>query len=95
MEELLSPIAAFLHSVLPGWMTLPHLTFVLPHTVYWLGLLLFPPIAIFLCKRAKATKKKQVSLGIAYLLWLWGGFVGLHRFYLKSWILGVVYTVLF
>ncbi|MGD8710120.1 MAG: TRAP transporter small permease subunit [Ectothiorhodospiraceae bacterium] len=74
---------------------MPSLTFVLPHWMYWSGLLLFPLLAMFLVgrERRKGTPSWP-SLPIAYLLWLTGGFVGLHRFYLRS-LLGVVYIPLF
>lgn len=74
---------------------MPSLTFVLPHWIYWLGLLAFPLIGLFLVRReARRGPPGNASHPIAYLLWLCGGFVGLHRFYLASW-LGVVYIPLF
>jgi TRAP-type mannitol/chloroaromatic compound transport system permease small subunit len=95
MSSLLLPIAEALHAVLPEWVRLPSLTFVLPHTVYWLGLLLFPLAAMYLVSRAEAeTKKARVSVAISYLLWLWGGIAGLHRFYVRSLVWGALYIVL-
>ncbi|MGI9482823.1 MAG: TRAP transporter small permease subunit [Hyphomicrobiales bacterium] len=95
MKELLGTIAAQLHAVLPGWMVLPNLTFVLPHAGYWLGLLFFPLIAMYLVHRAENRPEERISPTIAYLLWLWGGFVGLHRFYVRSLVPGLVYVALF
>ncbi|MFQ5567518.1 MAG: TRAP transporter small permease subunit, partial [Paracoccaceae bacterium] len=95
MKDILSPIAVLFHNVLPGWMILPDLTFALPHTMYWLGLLLFPPLAMYLVKRAERMPYRRISPSISYLLWIWGGFAGLHRFYLRSIPVGFVYVLLF
>ena len=70
----------------------------MPHAMYWLGLIFFPLIAILIIHKNKernSTKRLPVSNGAAYLLWVWGGFVGLHRFYLKSFLVGLVYIGLF
>ncbi|MFC3102960.1 TRAP transporter small permease subunit [Salinisphaera aquimarina] len=74
---------------------MPSLTFVLPHWLYWLGLILFPVIAIFLVgRRGRASETPGVSAGIAYMLLISGGFIGLHRFYLRSaW--GLIFIPLF
>jgi len=95
MKDILGPVAALFHDVLPGWVLLPNLTFALPHTMFWLGLLLFPPLAMYLVKRAERTEQRRISAPISYLLWVWGGFAGLHRFYLRSIPAGLVYVVLF
>ena len=95
MKDILSPVAAFFHDVLPGWVLLPDLIFALPHTMYWLGLLLFPPLAMYLVKRAERVEQRRISAPISYLLWVWGGFAGLNRFYLRSTLVGLVYVVLF
>lgn len=98
MRDIFGVIAAWLYALLPEWVRLPSLTFVLPHSFYWIGLVLFPLIAMVIVKRseAKAADDRQpVSLKIAYLLWLWGGFVGLHRFYVKALKSGLVYILLF
>lgn len=64
---------------------MPELSFVLPHWLYWSGLLLFPLVAIFLHRRARSrVSDKPVSTAVAYFLLLAGGFVGVHRLYLKS-----------
>ncbi|MDZ7749942.1 MAG: TRAP transporter small permease subunit [Halofilum sp. (in: g-proteobacteria)] len=74
---------------------MPSLDFVLPHWLYWSGLVLFPLVAMMLVRReARLGPPGNASMPIALMLWLAGGFVGLHRFYLRSW-LGVVYVVLF
>ena len=74
---------------------MPSLTFVLPHWLYWIGLILFPLIAITMSRRlATRTRTGVTTLGVGYLILLTGGFVGLHRFYVRSW-LGVVYVIPF
>ena len=75
---------------------MPDLTFVLPHWLYWSGLVLVPSVAIYTLRRQRrtGTRSSGISLGISYMLWLTGGFVGLHRFYLRS-ALGAIYIPLF
>jgi TRAP-type mannitol/chloroaromatic compound transport system permease small subunit len=64
---------------------MPHLNFVLPHWLYWGALLLFPLIAMYLVKRQRERGvPRGPSLFIAYLFWVCAGFMGLHRFYLRS-----------
>ena len=64
---------------------MPSLNFVLPHWLYWGTLLIFPFIAMYLVDRQRRHgEPKGPSLFIAYLFWLCSGFMGLHRFYLKS-----------
>lgn len=64
---------------------MPNLNFVLPHWLYWGTLIVFPFIAMYLVKRQRARgEPRGPSLFIAYLFWLCAGFMGLHRFYLKS-----------
>jgi TRAP-type mannitol/chloroaromatic compound transport system permease small subunit len=64
---------------------MPNLNFVLPHWLYWGTLIVFPLIAMYLVKRQRRYgEPRGPSLFIAYLFWLFSGFVGLHRFYLKS-----------
>ena len=74
---------------------MPSLEFVLPHWLYWAGLILFPLIAMYVTRRRLAAgEDARAQVSIAYLLWLLGGFVGLHRFYLRSrW--GLVFIPLF
>ncbi len=74
---------------------MPSLTFVLPHWLYWGVLLLFPFVAMFFVARQKRRGvPREPLLFNAYLFWLFGGFMGLHRLYLKS-ALGFVYIPLF
>jgi TRAP-type mannitol/chloroaromatic compound transport system permease small subunit len=74
---------------------MPHLNFILPHWLYWGTLLLFPLIAIYLVKRQRRNGVPQgPSLFIAYLFWITAGFMGLHRFYLRS-MWGFVYIPVF
>ncbi len=73
---------------------MPNLTFVLPHWLYWAGLILLPLIAMYLTRRQVQSKRLRVSLPTAYLLWLTGGFVGLHRFYVRS-LYGLIFIPLF
>jgi TRAP-type mannitol/chloroaromatic compound transport system permease small subunit len=64
---------------------MPHLNFILPHWLYWGTLLLFPLIAMYLVKRQRRNGvPRGPSLFIAYLFWVCSGFMGLHRFYLRS-----------
>jgi TRAP-type mannitol/chloroaromatic compound transport system permease small subunit len=64
---------------------MPHLPFVLPHWLYWSGLILFPAIAWMLCARqTKRGPPAGPSLFLAYLFWLCSGFLGIHRLYLKN-----------
>ena len=72
---------------------MPSITFSLPHWLYWSGLLLFPLLAMVIVRRGKR-HGGVTSLPTAYLLWLCGGFVGLHRFYVRS-LLGLAYIPLF
>lgn len=74
---------------------MPHLNFVLPHWMYWGTLILFPLVAMYLVKRQRSRGvPRGPSLFIAYLFWVCSGFMGLHRFYLRS-MLGFVYIPLF
>jgi len=64
---------------------MPGLTFVLPHWLYWSALLVFPLIATYMVRRQqRRTSDRRPSLFIAYLFWLCSGFLGIHRFYLRS-----------
>jgi TRAP-type mannitol/chloroaromatic compound transport system permease small subunit len=74
---------------------MPNLTFVLPHWLYWSGLVIFPLAAMYLVRRQRAVAPPAEAMrSIAYLLLLTGGFVGLHRLYLRS-KLGFAYVPLF
>jgi TRAP-type mannitol/chloroaromatic compound transport system permease small subunit len=64
---------------------MPGLTFIMPHWLYWAGLLIFPLVATFLVRRQmRKPPHSRPSLFIAYLFWLTAGFLGIHRFYLRS-----------
>jgi TRAP-type mannitol/chloroaromatic compound transport system permease small subunit len=74
---------------------MPSLSFVMPHWLYWSGLLLFPAIAIYLIRHQERHGVPQgPSLFIAYLFWLCSGFLGLHRFYLRN-IWGILFIPVF
>ncbi|MEE9194650.1 MAG: TRAP transporter small permease subunit [Alphaproteobacteria bacterium] len=74
---------------------MPNLTFVLPHWLYWSGLVLFPLLSIYMVRRTELRPAGGgISLALAYMLLVTGGFVGLHRFYLRNW-LGALYLPLF
>jgi TRAP-type mannitol/chloroaromatic compound transport system permease small subunit len=74
---------------------MPSVDFVLPHWLYWVGLIAFPLIAMYLAKRARvAGQRNGYSLGTAYFVLIVGGFLGLHRLYLRNkW--GLVFWPLF
>ncbi len=71
---------------------MPGLSFTLPHWLYWVGLIVFPIIAMALSKRPKP-QQRRYSTTLGYMILVAGGFLGLHRFYLKS-LLGLVYIPL-
>ena len=74
---------------------MPHITFVLPHWLYWGGLIVVPLIAMYIVRQQRGKEVDgTLSKRIAYLLWLCGGFIGLHRFYVKN-ALGFVYIPIF
>lgn len=96
MSEITAPIAQALHAILPGWVALPNMTFVLPHAIYWGGLIGFPLIAAYLVHRAEADKRgRPVSLPVAYMFLFSAGFLGLHRLYLKAPKLAILFIALF
>jgi TRAP-type mannitol/chloroaromatic compound transport system permease small subunit len=64
---------------------MPEINFVLPHWLYWSGLVIFPLIAMIIFRRTTpAARTESLSLPLAYFLLLTGGFIGVHRLYLKS-----------
>ncbi len=74
---------------------MPSLSFVLPHWLYWSGLLLFPLAAMWLVRRQRRTKPRPRPYAfLAYLFWATGGFIGMHRFYLKN-LWGLVFIPVF
>ncbi|MBJ3763734.1 TRAP transporter small permease subunit [Maribius pontilimi] len=72
---------------------MPGLSFTLPHWFYWVGLIVFPLVAMVLSRRAQPSEKRY-SIPLAYMIAVTGGILGLHRFYLKS-MLGLVYLPIF
>ena len=96
MHEITAPIAQALHAILPGWVTLPNLTFVLPHAIYWGGIFGFPLVAAYLVRRAETDKSgRPVALSVGYLFLVTAGFIGLHRLYLKSPKFALVFVAMF
>ena len=64
---------------------MPSLSFVLPHWLYWVTLAIFPLIAMYLMSRQQRhPPDRKPSLFIAYLFWFLSGYLGIHRFYLRS-----------
>jgi TRAP-type mannitol/chloroaromatic compound transport system permease small subunit len=64
---------------------MPSLAFILPHWLYWSGLLFFPLIAAFLASRQlRNPQDGRPTYAIAYIFWLLSGYMGIHRFYLRS-----------
>ncbi len=64
---------------------MPELNFVLPHWLYWSGLVVFPLLAILVYRfHRSAFPRPAVSLPLSYFFLLSGGFFGVHRLYLKS-----------
>jgi len=63
---------------------MPEINFVLPHWLYWSGLILFPLFAMVIYRREKTVSNPALSLPLAYFLLVTGGFIGVHRLYLKS-----------
>ena len=65
---------------------MPDITFILPHWVYWGGVAAVPAILMLAARRFPPRGfAPEKSLRIAYFFWAVGGFMGLHRLYLKSW----------
>lgn len=74
---------------------MPSISFVLPHWLFWGSLAVFPAIAWYFVSRTKdPIEAGRPNRFLAYLFWLFGGFLGLHRIYLHSrW--GLIYLPLF
>jgi TRAP-type mannitol/chloroaromatic compound transport system permease small subunit len=74
---------------------MPYITFVIPHWLYWGGLIVVPLLAMYIVRKQRGKQVDGIiSKPIAYMLWLCGGFVGLHRFYVKN-VWGFVYIPIF
>jgi len=64
---------------------MPALSFILPHWLYWSGLILFPLVAMWLVRREQRLRSRpRPRVFLAYLFWACSGFIGLHRFYLRN-----------
>lgn len=63
---------------------MPSLQFVLPHWLYWTGLVIFPLIAMVLARRSSIGGRRSYSIALGYMILITGGFVGLHRLYLRN-----------
>ncbi|SEL00577.1 TRAP transporter small permease subunit [Roseivivax marinus] len=72
---------------------MPGLSFTLPHWLYWVGLIVFPLVAMALARRPQPAENRY-SVVLAYLIWVTGGILGMHRFYLRN-LLGLVYIPIF
>jgi len=70
---------------------MPSIDFILPHWLYWGGLLVFPLVAMVMARRTRTT---GYSVPIAYLILVTGGLLGLHRLYLRN-LWGLIYLVFF
>lgn len=74
---------------------MPSIGFVLPHWLFWSSLVVFPLVAWAMVARTRNVRNDgQANNFLAYLFWLTAGFLGMHRFYLKS-VWGFVYLPLF
>lgn len=73
---------------------MPSLTFVLPHWLYWTGLVVFPLLAMVLARRSSIVAQRAFSLPLGYLILVTGGMLGLHRLYLRN-KLGFLYILVF
>jgi len=73
---------------------MPDLTFELPHWAYWAGLIFFPLLAMVMSRRSVEIGEHERTLPIAYFVWLTGGILGFHRFYLRN-LWGLLYLPLF
>ncbi|WP_171237052.1 TRAP transporter small permease subunit [Ruegeria sp. HKCCA6837] len=72
---------------------MPDFSFTLPHWAYWVGLIVFPLIAMVLARRPRPSVRRY-SAAIAYMVLFTGGMLGLHRFYLRS-LIGFVFVPVF
>ena len=98
MHDIFAAIAHVLLLVVPDWVRLPGIGFVLPHWLYWGGLALFPLCAMYMVRKSQATARtleNRITLSMGYLFLITGGLAGLHRFYLRSARIGYVFIALF
>lgn len=65
---------------------MPDITFILPHWLYWGGILAVPACLMIAARRGiRREIAPAASLPTAYFFWVVGGFMGLHRLYFKNW----------
>ena len=65
---------------------MPDITFILPHWIYWGGIAAVPALLMLAARRGPSRGFADGrALPVAYFFWVVGGFMGLHRLYLKSW----------
>jgi TRAP-type mannitol/chloroaromatic compound transport system permease small subunit len=62
---------------------MPSLSFTLPHWAYWVGLIVFPLIAMVLARQTRP-ERTRYSIPLAYMILVTGGMLGLHRIYLRN-----------
>ncbi|WP_199525752.1 TRAP transporter small permease subunit [Rhodosalinus halophilus] len=62
---------------------MPELGYTLPHWAYWVGLIVFPIVAMALARRPRP-ERRTYSLSLGYMILVTGGMLGLHRFYLRN-----------
>ena len=72
---------------------MPALDFTLPHWLYWVGLVVFPLVAMVLARRERRGPARY-GLALGYAILVTGGILGLHRLYLRS-LLGLLYIPVF
>ena len=65
---------------------MPDIDFLLPHWIYWGGILAVPAFLMLVAHRHPGrTHASGPSLPLAYFFWAISGFMGVHRLYLRSW----------
>ncbi|WP_424933270.1 TRAP transporter small permease subunit [Amaricoccus macauensis] len=72
---------------------MPSLDFTLPHWAYWIGLILFPLVAMALSRRQRP-RERRYSPVLGYFILITGGIMGLHRLYLSN-LWGLLYIPVF
>ena len=64
---------------------MPDIVFILPHWIYWGGLLAVPAAFMLATRRSPPRAVAEMSAAVAYFFWAVAGFMGIHRLYLKNW----------
>ncbi|MGR3313705.1 TRAP transporter small permease subunit [Roseovarius indicus] len=70
---------------------MPSIDFILPHWLYWGGLIVFPLVAMVMARRRRSP---GYSVPIAYMILFTGGLLGLHRLYLRN-MWGLIFLPIF